>query len=88
MLATRVAVLLERYQPGRALRSIEASAGLPAASLAGWVDRTASRGPTAPASVDMIRRVAEAIGAPPSVVSDFPEPLGHSHGVAEFDTMA
>ncbi|MGH3896811.1 MAG: hypothetical protein ACRDTA_00875 [Pseudonocardiaceae bacterium] len=69
MIATRVAVLLERYQPGRALSSIEASAGLPTASLTGWVDRTASARPAAPASVDTIRRVAAAIGATPSVVS-------------------
>ncbi|MGH3869173.1 MAG: hypothetical protein ACRDQ4_24275 [Pseudonocardiaceae bacterium] len=69
MITTRVAVLLERYQPGRPLSSIEASAGLPAASLTGWVNPTVPARPTAPVSVDAIRRVAEAIGAPPSVVS-------------------
>ncbi|HKR50124.1 MAG TPA: hypothetical protein VJT72_11170 [Pseudonocardiaceae bacterium] len=69
MIATRVAVLLERYQPRRALISIEASAGLPVASLTGWVDQTASARPAAPVSVDTIRRVAAAIGAPQSVVS-------------------
>lgn len=68
MITTRVAVLLERYQPGRALSSIEASAGLPAASLTGWVDRTAPARPAAPVSVDTIHRVAATIGATPSVV--------------------
>lgn len=69
MIATRVAMLLDRYQPGRALSSIEASAGLPAASLTGWVDRTASARPAAPVPVDTIRRLAAAIGVTPSVVS-------------------
>jgi hypothetical protein len=69
MITTRVAVLLERYQPGRPLSSIEASAGLPAASLIGWVDQTAPARPAAPVSLDTVCRVAAAIGAPPSVVS-------------------
>lgn len=69
MIATRVAVLLDRYQPGRTLSSIEASAGLPAASLTGWVDWIASARPAAPVSMDTMRRIAAAIGATPSVVS-------------------
>ena len=69
MITTRVAVLLQRYQPGRALSSIEASAGLRAASLTQWVDRTAAARPGAPVSADTVRRVATAIGATPSVVS-------------------
>jgi hypothetical protein len=69
MTTTRVAVLLERYQPGRPLSAIEVSAGLPAASLTGWVDRTATAQPAAPVLVDTMRRVAAAIGATPSVVS-------------------
>lgn len=69
MTTTRVAVLLERYQPGRALSSIEASSGLPTASLTGWVDPTAPARPAAPVSLDTIRRIAAAIGATPSVVS-------------------
>jgi hypothetical protein len=69
MITTRVAVLLERYQPGRPLSSIEASAGLPATSLTGWVDQTATAQPAAPMSVDTMRCVAAAIGATPSVVS-------------------
>ena len=69
MITTRVAVLLERYQPGRPLSSIEASAGLPAASLTGWVDQTAPARPATPVSVDTMHRVAAAIGATPSVVS-------------------
>jgi hypothetical protein len=69
MITTRVAVLLERYQPGRALSSIEASAGLPAASLTEWVDQTATAHPATPMSVDTMRRVAAAIGATPSLVS-------------------
>jgi hypothetical protein len=69
MITTRVAVLLERYQPGRALSSIEASAGLSARSLTGWVDQAAPARPVAPVSVDTIHRVAAAIGATPSVVS-------------------
>lgn len=69
MITTRVAVLRARYQPGRSLSSIEASAGLPAASLTEWVDRTAAARPAAPVSVDTMRRVAAAIGATPSVVA-------------------
>jgi hypothetical protein len=69
MITTRVAVLLERYQPGRPLSSIEASAGLPATSLTGWVDQTATAQLAAPMSVDTMRCVAAAIGATPSVVS-------------------
>jgi hypothetical protein len=68
MTSTRVAVLLERYQPGRPLSSIEASSGLPAASLTGWIDSTGSARPTLPASPDLIHRVAATIGATPSVV--------------------
>ncbi|MGH3845344.1 MAG: hypothetical protein ACRDS0_28530 [Pseudonocardiaceae bacterium] len=62
-------MLLARYQPGRSLSSIEASAGLPAASLTRWVDHNAPARPAAPVSVDTMRRVAAAIGATPSVVS-------------------
>ncbi|HEY3895796.1 MAG TPA: hypothetical protein VGL88_10565 [Pseudonocardiaceae bacterium] len=69
MTTTRVALLLERYQPGRPLSSIEASAGLPATSLTEWIDRTAPARPAALASVDTMRRIAAAIGATQSVVS-------------------
>jgi hypothetical protein len=68
MTTTRVAVLLERYQPGRPLSSIEASAGLAAGSLTGWVEFTASARPLTPVSPDTIRRVAAALGATPAVV--------------------
>jgi hypothetical protein len=68
MIPTRVAVLLERYQPAQPLSSIEASAGLPAASLTGWVDHAAPARPATPVSVDTMHRVAAAIGATPSVV--------------------
>jgi hypothetical protein len=68
MSGTRVAVLLERYQPGRPLSSIEASSGLPAASLTGWINPTAPARPALPASLEVIHRVAATIGATPSVV--------------------
>ena len=69
MITTRVAVFLQRYQPGRSLSWIEASTGLPAASLTQWVDRTAAARPGALVSADTVRCVAAAIGATPSVVS-------------------
>lgn len=60
MIATQVAVLLARYQPGRALSSIEVSAGLPATRLTQWVDQTTPSRPAAPVSVNTMRRVAAA----------------------------
>ncbi|MEC3979304.1 hypothetical protein [Amycolatopsis sp. H20-H5] len=66
---TRVAVLLDRHQPGRSVRSIAASAGLPAASLDSWLDAGSPTHPAALVSVDTMCRVAAATGVALAVVS-------------------
>ncbi|MFJ1758808.1 hypothetical protein ACIOD2_00745 [Amycolatopsis sp. NPDC088138] len=66
---TRVAVLLERYQPGRSVRSIAASAGVPVSGLHGWLDAGSADQPGALVSVDTMIRLAGATGADLSVVS-------------------
>jgi hypothetical protein len=66
-MTTRVGVLLDRYQPGRSVRSIAGSAGLPTLALAEWLDTSAR--PAELVASDTMHGVAAAIGAPLSVVS-------------------
>ncbi|MEV7551954.1 hypothetical protein AB0N89_20230 [Amycolatopsis sp. NPDC089917] len=66
---TRVAVLLERYQPGRSARSIAASAGIPPELLDLWLDVGTAEPPAEPVPVEVMTRVAAATGAELAVVS-------------------
>lgn len=69
MSETRVAVLLERHQPGRPVRAIEASAGLPVASLGAWLDQAADPRPQALVPPETMSRIAAATGASMAAVS-------------------